>query len=172
MEEPKRTCISEQSADTRVLVSEISRLERGSVVTFEGHFSRWLGRPVTRAADIPTIEGVKTTLLREYGYKLSSVRGEGYKILTPDEMVADETRRNRMRRHATMRGRELDAVEFSSLSEPSKAQWAAQRTLAHLVRDVTSDKSLKRLEGAVTANGAAQPLALAKALDAFKVAAS
>lgn len=170
MEEPKRTCIADQSADTRVLISEISRLERGTVITYEGHFSRWLGKTVSCSADIPTMNTVIKRLKADYGYVLSNVHGEGYKILTHSEVIADTTRRDRIRRHATLRGRDLDAVDVSTIDDTGRMRWAAERTLAHLVKDSTSDKSVKRLEGAV--NGAAQPLALAKALDAIKGVAS
>lgn len=158
--------IGELSATATVLVSELSRLQRGSVATYEENFTAWLGKPVKGSHDIPCIDTVKRILMRDYAIVLDSVHGVGYRLLTHNEVVASEAQTNRARHAARRRKKELGAVEFSQLEENNRLQWAAKLTQSHLIEEATKGKSLKNI--AAACNGAQQPLALAKALDAIR----
>lgn len=160
-----RKSIMEQSADTAVMILELSKLTRGTVIPYE-KFSEWLGRPVKRSIDLPTINTVIQRLKKDYGLVLDSIKGEGYRILSHEEVVKDESRTQRIRRMAKKRRQELVTVELSELDELGKLQWAAKSTQSYLIAEAASEKSVAKI--AAACNGATEPLALSKALDAIK----
>lgn len=159
-------CIMELTADTAILISEISKLPRGSEIYYASHFSNWLGRPIKRSEDISTMDTVYRRLRKDHDIVLSPIHGKGYKLLTHAEAVADKTQVEKARRAAKRRKEELATVQLAELNEIEKLHWAASVTQSHLIIETAKDKTTQRLESAC--NGAAEPLALAKAFDAIK----
>ena len=163
----KQKTIAELSADNAVLISELSRLERGSIVTYAGQFSKWLGRPIHNRADLPNFATVEKRLRSDYGIVLSVIHGEGYMLLTHEQTVGNDVQITRARRAAARRKKELATVDTSGLNEHQRLDYVCKLTQAHLVEEAGREKSLKKL-AAVASNGATTPLALGHALEALK----
>lgn len=161
-----KQAIAEISVDNRVLISEISKLQRGAVVTYAEHFTKWLGRPIRNREDLPNFGTAETRLREDYDIVLSVIRGEGYKLLSHTETVGNDSQMMRAFRASKRRKKELATVELSELNEQQKLEFVSKVTQAHLVIETCREKSLKKLEAA--ANGSATPLALGHAFEALK----
>lgn len=158
--------IAELSADSSVLISELSRMERGTVATYADHFSKWLGRPIRSREDMPNFSTVENRLLRDYQIHLSSQHGVGYLVCTHEQALKDNSRIERARKMARRRKLELSAVDASALpSEQARIELLGLVAQTHVVEQATSGKAATKLIAAVNGN---TPLALAKAFDAIK----
>ena len=158
--------IAEMSYENSILVSEISRLERGTVATYAEHFSKWLERPIRCREDLPNFTTVITRVRTDYGIVLSSIAGTGYRLLTHEETVRDDHQTSRARRAASRRKKELACVETSALTDLDRQGFAVKLMQAHLIEESAGSKALKKITAA--ANGSTQPLALTQILDALK----
>lgn len=159
-------CIPEMSADNRVLKSEISRLERGTLVTYAEHFTNWLGRPITCSADLRSFQSVVNALRSDYDLILGSVPGIGYKILTNDEIAADQHRMDRIRRQARLIKKERATVDTTKLTAPQLQQHVGHLAVANVIEVAAKDKTIGKIASSI--NGAMAPPALAHCLELVK----
>lgn len=161
----KKKSIAEQHPDTAVLISSISRLERGSEITFE-QFSAWLGKTIKRLSDIPTYDTVKKRLRADYGLLLSPIPGVGCRILTNEQAALDGTRLVRAAHHAKQMKKDKATVDLGTLNQQQVQTVVGQLTIANVIEASAKQKTVERIAAAV--NGATQPLALAQAFDRVK----
>jgi hypothetical protein len=161
-----KKAIQELSADNAVLISELSRVTRGSTVTYTSHFTEWLGRPIRNRGDMPNFTTVETRLRTDYGIVLSVIHGKGYKVLTHSDTVTNDNQIDRARRAAARRKKELATVEVSELNDQQRLTYVCKVAQAHLVEEAGREKSLRKI--AAVANGSTTPLALGHALEALK----
>lgn len=162
----KHKAIAEISADAAVLISEISRMNRGDEITYAEHFTKWLGRPIRNRADLKTFATVVKKLRNDYGLLLSPIRGEGYRILTNEQAALDSTRLSKAARQAKLLKKEKATVDLSTLSQLQVQTVVGQLTIANVVEASAKQKTVERIAAAV--NRATQPLALGHALDRLK----
>lgn len=158
--------IADASADTTLLISEISRLPRGAEITYADHFTRWMGRQIHNRRDLPTFPTVVKRLRADYGIVLSAIVGVGYKLLTDEQTLKDDHQIRRATRCASRRKKELATVDTGKLNDQQRLDYVGKVTQAHLVEETSRDKSLKKLVAA--ANGSTVPLALGHALEALR----
>jgi hypothetical protein len=161
-----RRAFADISADNAHLISELSRLDRGSVATYAEHFSQWLKRPVRNSHDIPNFSTVVRRLRSDYSIVLSVIPGVGYKLLTDEQTVRDDSQLTRSRRAASKRKKELATVDVGKLNDQQRLSHICKLAQAHLIEEAGREKSLQKLASAT--NGSANPLALTHALDALK----
>lgn len=157
--------IAEQHPNTAVLISEISRLQRGDTVTFE-QFGKWLGKPIYRLSDVPNLQTVRTRLRTDYGLLLSPIIGIGCKILTNEQAALDNSRLTKAARQAKLMKKEKATVDLGQLKPDQVQKVVGMLTIANVVEASAKDKTVERITAAI--NGATQPLALGHALDRLK----
>lgn len=151
-----RKALAEMSADNAVLRSEISRLPRGTDITFAEHFTRWLGRPIRTSKDLRNFGTVVNAVRNDYGLVLSTIRGVGYRILLNEEVAADESGMHRMRRQARRIKKSKATVDLGKLTAQQVQTVVAQLTIANVVESAAKTKNVERLAASV--NGVTQAL--------------
>lgn len=161
-----RKTIGELSIDNSVLRSEISRLERGTEITFAEHFTKWLGRTIRTSEDLKSFATVRRALLRDYGLLLSSIPGVGYKILTNEQAATDSSRLSRIRKHARMIRKEKATVDLTKLNQLQVQGVVAQLTVAGVIESAAKEKTVVKIASGL--NGATTPPALGHALEMLK----
>jgi hypothetical protein len=157
--------IAEMSADAAVLISHFSGLEKGTLVTYD-QIRTLIGWDIRDNRGV--LNTVRNRLLKDDGKVLGVVVGEGYKILTNQEICNGELRRDRekRRRNAVKSKSKAGSVDIGSLNESDRISLLAEVTTAHLTAEASKDKSVLQIGSHL--NGANQPLALNHALDAIK----
>lgn len=161
-----KQAIAELSADNAVLTSELSRMARGSEVTYATHFTKWLGRPIKNRADLKSFATVVKKLRKDYGLLLSPISGVGYRVLTNEQAAMDNTRLAKAARQAKLLKKEKATVDLSTLNQQQVQAVVGMLTIANVVEASAKQKTIERIAAAVS--GATQPLALGHALERLK----
>jgi len=153
------------SADASLLISSISRKDRGDDITWEW-ISSTVGWDVQKKSSV--MATVKNRLTRDYNYVLGSMRGVGYKILTHEEVVNGEMPNDRENRSKSAKRskRKAGTVDLSQLTETQKIQCLAEITSAHITIETSATRSIKQISQHL--DGTSQPLAINKAFEALK----
>ena len=160
---PKQS-IAGRSADANVLISEISRLNKGDFVSWED-MEAMIGRQLRGNSGI--LYTVKKNLTKEYGLVLSSRRGEGYEVCT-DELVVDgvlAADRARRKRAAHKSGKKDGDVDLNNLTESQRLKLFAEIASACVTEEACLKKSIAKYTAEL--GGETKPLALNRALNAL-----
>jgi len=161
MDDKKHSPIAQRSADADILISEISRKQKGELVTWE-YLSSLIGKNLQVNRGV--MQTVKNRLLRDYGIVLSSQPGVGYVLcsdvlIVEGELGSDRKRRRKAAMRSKMKGQ---VVDLTKLNETQQLRCLGEIAAAHVVAESSTDKSQKKIISGL--GGETKPLALNKAL--------
>lgn len=151
------------SADTRFLFQELKKLGPGDTVSY-ADISALLGREINGAS--PVLQSAKKACLRE-SIVIDVVRGVGLRRLRDDEIVrCIDKDLGSIRRKSRKGVRKLVSVQdFSALSPRDQLSHSVKMTVLSMTAEVSSDKSMKKLEKPVAAR--ASELSIRETLSAL-----
>lgn len=155
----------DRDADAGIMLADFSRRSAGDIITYED-IEKLIGWDIRR--NRAPLNKARKWLLEDYGKVLTVVRNVGYRISTSHQIVEEELRKEREHRRRSARKSKAKAavVNLSELTEELQLKCHQERWSAYIMQEAGTAKSLKRLGAILT--GAAEPLALNKALDALK----
>ena len=152
------------SADAAILISEISRKNKGDQITWV-----WMSSLVSREINgsSSVMQTVHRNLLNNHDMVLKSITGIGY-IVCDDVMVTTDIMsgdRHRRRRSAKRSMRRAQSVELDNLTEIQQLQCFGEIASAQVVISASTPASQKKMISQL--GGETKPLALNKALMAL-----
>ena len=153
--------IAKRSANADILISEISRKNKGDLITWD-----WMTSIIGK--DPRSLMGtVKNRLIRDYSYVLSSQPGIGYRICDDALVVEGELSKDRKhRRKSAIRSKvKAQAVDMGKLSESQQLKCLGEIASAHVVAETSTTKAQEKIVSGL--GGETKPLALNKALEAL-----
>ncbi len=156
--------IAEQSVDTRLLVSLLSKAAMGQEFTYE-ELGKQLGRKVMGAE--PSLQSARRIVLRDFDMVFDVIRSHGIKRLNDSEIVAGgDKMRSRIRRQARKAIGKISKARDEHLSKDEIVQRNATVSMAGALMHMATRSGMQKLETAVRVNMAELPVG--KTLELFK----
>ncbi|MHB8285474.1 MAG: hypothetical protein ACYDD1_12450 [Caulobacteraceae bacterium] len=153
----------EISADTRLLLQRLLKVEPGEAITF-GDLSLAIGRKVEGADG--HLQSARRMAERDHCAVFSSIIGKGYQRLLPAQVVAAaEHGLHKIKRAAKREGNRLATVDPLVLDQTNRDLMNARMSGLAIIVHVTRPPTIEKLTGAVRAHG--EKLAISQTLMAL-----
>lgn len=138
----------ELSADSKTLASVLLEAKKDDTITYE-RLSKAIGRDV-RGDGAGSLQTARRIAQREQRMVFDSVRGVGLKRLQDADIVdLSDKARDHMRRTARRTAKKLVCVDFDDLTNEKKVKHNAALSMMGALAELTTEKSLLKLQANV-----------------------
>ena len=157
MNAPKYFSNHETSAEARTLASILAEASVGDVVDYET-LNRAIGRDV-RGAARAGLSSARSLVQREKRFVFSCVNNVGLKRLSDTEIVGlSDGARDHIRRTSRRTAKKLTCVDYDAMPKDQQVKHNTALSMLGVIGELSTDKSVKRLTGAIEQTGSELPV--------------